>query len=101
VAGSAVAWIVGALESAAVGGGLSALGAGLFSIGIPKNSALTYESSITAGKFPLIAHRTAEEAEAPRRILANTSAEKVNVHIPDRSAGALRLVTQLTFARSE
>src|SRR6266849_8774508 len=46
VAGSAVAWIVGALESAAVVGGLTALGAGLFSIGIPKNSALKYETSV-------------------------------------------------------
>jgi hypothetical protein len=34
VAGSAVAWIVGVLESAAVVGGLSALGAGLHSKGI-------------------------------------------------------------------
>jgi hypothetical protein len=59
VAGSAVAWIVGALESAVVVGGLSALGAGLYSIGIPKDSALKYESSIKAGKFLLIAHGTA------------------------------------------
>ena len=39
VAGSAVVWIVGALESAVIVGGLSALGAGLLSIGIPKDSA--------------------------------------------------------------
>lgn len=88
VAGSAVAWIVAALEGALVVGGLSALGAGLFSIGIPKDSALNYESSIKAGKFLLIAHGTAEEAEAARRILANTSAEEVNVHVPDRPAVA-------------
>src|SRR6202451_4584374 len=37
VAGPLVAWIVGALEGAAVVGGLSALGAALASIGIPKN----------------------------------------------------------------
>src|SRR5271154_5664289 len=88
VAGSAVAWIVGALESAAVVGGLSALGAGLFSIGIPKDSALKYESSIKAGKFLLIAHGTAEEAEAARSILAGTAAEEINVHQPDRPAVA-------------
>ena len=51
VAGTAVAWIVGALEGAVVVGGLSALGAGLYSIGIPRNSALKYESSVKAGKF--------------------------------------------------
>jgi uncharacterized membrane protein len=38
VAGPAVAWIVGALEGAVVVGGLSAIGAGLYSIGIPKDS---------------------------------------------------------------
>jgi hypothetical protein len=88
VAGSAVAWIVGALESAVVVGGLSALGAGLYSIGIPKDSALKYESSIKAGKFLLIAHGTAEEAEAARRILANTGPEELNVHQSDQPAVA-------------
>jgi len=80
VAGSAVAWIVGALESAAVVGGLSALGAGLYSIGIPKDSALKYESSIKAGKFILIAHGTPAEADLARKILASTAAEEMNVH---------------------
>jgi hypothetical protein len=88
VAGSAVAWIVGALESAVVVGGLSALGAGLFSIGIPKDSALKYESSVKAGKYVLIAHGTAEEAASARRILANTAAEEVNVHGPAQPAAA-------------
>jgi hypothetical protein len=88
VAGSAVAWIVAALESAAVVGGLSALGAGLYSKGISKGSVLKYESSIKAGKYLLIAHGTPEEAEAARRILANTNAVEVNIHQPDRSAAA-------------
>jgi hypothetical protein len=88
VAGSAVAWIVGALESAAVVGGLTALGAGLYSRGISKGSALKYESSIKAGKYLLIAHGTPEEAESARRILANTDAQEINVHQPDRSAAA-------------
>ena len=88
VAGSAVAWIVGALESAAVVGGLSALGAGLYSKGISKGSVLKYESSIKAGKYLLIAHGTPENAEAARRILDNTGAEEINIHQPDRSAAA-------------
>jgi len=88
VAGSAVAWIVGALEGAAVVGGLSALGAGLVSIGIPKDRALKYENSIKVGKYLLIAHGTAEEAEQARRILANTGAEEINVNQPDRPAAA-------------
>jgi hypothetical protein len=88
VAGAAVAWIVGALEGAVVVGGLSALGAALYSIGVRKDSALKYESSIKAGKFLLVAHGTAEEAEAARRILADTHAEEMNVHQAGRPAAA-------------
>ena len=60
----------------------------MYSIGVPKDSAVKYESSIKAGKYLLIAHGTAEEAEAARRILAGTGAEEVNVHQPDRPAVA-------------
>lgn len=88
VAGSAVAWIVGALESAVVVGGLSALGAGLYSIGISKDSVLKYESSIKAGKFLLIAHGTPMEVDLARRILADTAAEEVNVHAAGEPAAA-------------
>jgi hypothetical protein len=34
---------------------VSALGAGLFSLGIPKDSIVKYETSVKAGKFVLIA----------------------------------------------
>jgi hypothetical protein len=88
VAGSLVAWIVGALESAIVVGGLSALGAALYSLGVSKDSALKYETSIKAGKYLLIAHGTPEEVETARRILANTGAEEVAVHRPDQPAVA-------------
>jgi len=79
-AGSVVTWIVAALEGAVVFGGLSALGAALFSAGIPRDSVLKYESSIKAGKFMLIAHGTAAEVEKARSILQNSGAEQVNVH---------------------
>ncbi len=46
VAGPLVAWIVGAVEGAVVVGGLSAIGAGLYSIGIPKNSIVEYETAL-------------------------------------------------------
>jgi hypothetical protein len=88
VAGSAVAWIVAALEGAVVVGGLSALGAGLYSIGIPKDSALKYESSIKAGKFLLIAHGTPMEADLARRFLADTAAEEINLHEAPQPAAA-------------
>src|SRR6202451_1239341 len=81
-AGPVVGWIVGALESAAVVGGVSALGAGLFSLGIPKDSIVKYEASVKAGKFLLIAHGTANEVEHARDILQNSGAEQINLHQP-------------------
>src|SRR5271170_5505106 len=46
VAGPLVAWIVGGLEGAAVVGGVSAVGAGLFSIGVPKDSVIKYDVAL-------------------------------------------------------
>ena len=69
VAGPIVSWMVGALEGAAVVGGLSALGAGLYSMGIPKDSILKYETAIKADKFVVFVHGTAENAARAKQIL--------------------------------
>jgi uncharacterized membrane protein len=87
-AGSAVAWIVGAVEGAQLVGGLSWLGAALYSVGISKDSALNYEKSIKEGKFLLIAHGTPEEVEGARQILTHTAAEYIGVHTPGQPAAA-------------
>jgi uncharacterized membrane protein len=80
VAGPLVAWIVGALEGAVVVGGLSALGAGLYSIGIPKDSVVEYESALKSDKFLLLAHGTADEVTKARDILQMTRPINVTVH---------------------
>ena len=79
VGGPLVLWIVGALENAAIVGGISALGAGLFSIGIPKNSVIQYETEVKNGKLLLVAHGTADEVERAKNILDQTDA-KTAVH---------------------
>src|ERR1700683_3389199 len=61
VAGPLVVWIVGALEGAVVVGGLSALGAGLVSLGVPKDSVVKYETALKTDKFVVIAHGSADE----------------------------------------
>src|ERR1700728_2903017 len=71
-AGPVVAWIVGALEGAAVLGGVSALGAGLYSIGIPKDSVVQYELAIKTDKFLVMVHGTASEVEKAREVLEST-----------------------------
>src|SRR5579863_342239 len=80
VAGPLAAWIVGTLEGAAVVGGLSALGAGLYSIGIPKNSVLKYETAVKADKFLLVAHGTAGEAANAKNILSITGPLELDYH---------------------
>jgi hypothetical protein len=82
VAGPLVSWIVGALEGAVVVGGLSALGAGLASIGIPRDSVIKYEHALKADKFLVVAHGTQEEIEHAKSIMdRTTTAEPVAVHV--------------------
>jgi uncharacterized membrane protein len=88
VAGPLVAWIIGALEGAVVVGGLSALGAGLYSIGIPKNSVVKYESALKSDKFLLLAHGTASEVAKARDIIQTTRPVEVNVHTAEREQPA-------------
>ena len=80
VAGPLVSWIVGALEGAIVVGGLSAIGAGLFSLGIPKDSILRYETAIKTGKFVLIAHGTMDDTTHAKEILHHTKPETLEHH---------------------
>jgi hypothetical protein len=81
VAGPLVAGIVGALEGAVVVGGLSALGAGLYSIGIPKNSVLDYETALKSDKFLLVVQGTAEEVARAKDVLqTETAATQTDLH---------------------
>ncbi|MBM3465037.1 MAG: DUF1269 domain-containing protein [Armatimonadetes bacterium] len=94
VAGPLVAWIVAGLEGALVVGGLSALGAALVSIGIPKDSVLQYETEIKASKFLLVAHGTPDEVNKAKDILSQKHAattqvfEKINTETTKQPATA-------------
>ena len=87
IAGPLVAWVVGALEGAAVMGGLTALGAGLCSIGIPKNSVVQYETEVKNGKLLLVAHGTPDEVERARDLLHQTQAKTTTVHAESAVVG--------------
>src|SRR5271156_3394693 len=68
-AGPVVAWIVGGIEGAVAVGGLSALGAGLYGIGIPKDSIVKYEAALKTDQFLLIVHGTAAEVSKAKDII--------------------------------
>ncbi len=80
VAGPLLGWVLGALEGAVVTGGMTAIGAGLFSLGIPKDSVLKYEMALKSNKFILVAHGTADEAAQARRILHTTQPHSLDTH---------------------
>lgn len=80
VGGALVTALVGALEGAALGGGLSALGAGLVSLGVPKDSTLKYETAVKASNFVLIVHGTKEEAESASEVLGTTQAIDIDMN---------------------
>jgi len=81
LAGPLVSAIVGGLEGAVAVGGLTALGAGLYSIGVPKDSIINYESSIKADKFLLVVHGSGDELAKAKDILKSAGHE-VSVHSP-------------------
>ena len=80
VGGPLVGWIVGALEGAIVVGGLSALGAGLYGLGIPEDSILRYETALKTGKFVLIVHGSIEDTTHAKEILNHTEPETLELH---------------------
>jgi len=75
-----------AIEGAAVVGGLSALGASLYSIGIPKDSVLQYETALRADNFLVMAHGTADEMARAKTILGTGNPSRLEVHAGAKSA---------------
>jgi hypothetical protein len=69
VAGPLAGWIVAALENEAVFGGLSALGAAFYGLGIPKGAVLRCEAAVRMDKLLLIAHGAVDEVGKAREIL--------------------------------
>ena len=80
LAGPVVAAIIAALEGAVVVGGLSVIGAGLYSMGIPKDSVIRYESALKANKFLLVVHGGQGEVARVRDVLKTTNASEVTMH---------------------
>jgi len=80
VLGYLAAVIVSAVENAVLVGGVSAIGAALYSIGVPKDSVLQYESAIKADGFLVMAHGSAEEIEHAKTLLHAENPVSIDVH---------------------
>jgi hypothetical protein len=78
--GPIVGWVLGALEGAVVIDGLSALGAALYSVGIPPDSIMQYETAIKSAKFLVIAHGAAGQVAQAKSVLETAGATQADVH---------------------
>jgi hypothetical protein len=80
VLGALASALVSGAAGAAVTGGLTALGAALYSIGIPTDSIVTYETALKADKFLLVVHGAPEEVLRARDLLGKLGAVSVDTH---------------------
>ncbi len=80
VLGHFAAMVVAGLEGAVAVGGLSALGAGLFGLGIPKDTVLQYEQALKSDSFLILVQGSAQETERARDILKASNAKRVDMH---------------------
>jgi hypothetical protein len=87
-AGPLVTWIVEGLEGTAGAGGMSPLGAALFSIGIPRDSVIAYETQVKAGKFVVIARDDAAGLDKAMKVLEATPHSALAMQ-PPRAAAIL------------
>ena len=81
IGGEAVRWVVERFEkNSETTAGLSIVGTALYSRGIPKNSVLSYESSVKKGQCIVLARGTMDEADNTCKMLKDTDCLEVNVH---------------------
>ena len=65
---------------ALVVGGVAALAAALYSIGVPKDSVIQYESALKADSFLVMARGTKEEIARAKTILGATNPSQLDIH---------------------
>jgi hypothetical protein len=72
VAGPLAMWIIAALDNASLFTGLSAVGAGLYSLGIPHARIMRYEAALKRHMYLVVVHGAAAEVSWARAILKET-----------------------------
>ena len=80
VLGYLAAIVASGIENAIVVGGLSALGAALYSAGIPRNSVLQYETDLKADSFLVMARGPIAEVERAQKLLATLNPSSSDIH---------------------
>jgi hypothetical protein len=82
VLGYIAATVLSGVESAVMVGGLSAIGAALYGMGVPKDSVIQYDAAVKADSFLVMVHGTAAEAARAKAVLATLKPAMLNTHAP-------------------
>ena len=78
VVGQLALWIVVALDNSAIFGGLSALGATLYSMGLSQNSVHDYEEALRKGNYLVVIHGPAQEVMRAKKIFKSAEIEFIS-----------------------
>jgi hypothetical protein len=81
--------VLSGIENAVVVGGLSALGAAFYSMGIPKDSVLAYETAVKADDFVVMARGSTEEMARAKEILGAANPKRLDAHAGLKEADAM------------
>jgi len=82
------AMVISAIENAVVVGGIAALGAALYGIGVPKDSVLQYETDIKVDGFLVMARGSNEEVARAKTILGQEKPTRLDVHTASERVAA-------------
>jgi uncharacterized membrane protein len=93
VLGYLAATIIAAVENAVMVGGLSAIGAALYGMGIPKDSVVKYEAAVKADSFLVMAQGTDEEVSRAKAVLATANPSSLDVHAKAKTVEAVAHAT--------
>ena len=80
VLGHLATMVFAAVEGAVVVGGLSVLGAAIFSLGIPEDSVIAYEAALKADGFLIVAHGPVAEMARAKAILETMQPARLDLH---------------------
>ena len=86
VLGYLAAVAIAAIENAVIVGGISALAAAFYSIGIPKDSVIQYETALNTDDFLVMAHGSAAEIARAKAILGTVNPARIDVHTGTKTA---------------
>jgi hypothetical protein len=86
VLGYIAAIVIAGIENAVLVGGISALAAALYSIGVPKDSVIQYEAALKTDGFLVMAHGPAAEIARAKTILGTVNPTRVDLHAAAKPA---------------